>query len=213
LQPALDHLLATKDAPQSPSALEPAYHMGIHTAIYNYFTSQSQNDTGRRGRQSADPGQSSSPAGSRVELKPTKSSPDLYQLLDKYLQSTVQDIFQTIPSGGESLVRYYVTQFERFAAGMQSIHRLLNYINRHYVKRAQDEDRGWIRMVDVLDEKLAKTLVIEGQLTQNKVLDTLKSAGCRNSTTGVMILERARKAWPLQRLVRKQPAPQIALSI
>jgi len=173
LQPALDHLLTAKDGPaqKTPTALEPAYHMGIHTAIYNYFTSQSQSDTGA-GRQGKQSGESPSigTAGNQME----RTSPDLYQLLDKYLQATVQDIFQTVPNGGQSLVEYYVTQFERFAAGMQSIHRLLNYINRHYVKRAQDEDRGWLRMVDVLDEKLAKSLVIDGHLTQNKVLDTLK---------------------------------------
>lgn len=106
--------------------------------------------------------------------EPNSANPDLCALLDRYLQATVQDIFQTIPTGGISLVKYYVAQFERFASGMQSIHRLLNYINRHYVKRAQDEDRGWLRMADVLDGKLAKSLAIDGRLTRNKIMEVLK---------------------------------------
>jgi len=149
--------------------------MGIHTAIYNYFTSQSRTDpTGRRDGQSTGSSRIPSATGGRLDSNWTSTSPDLYTLLDKYLQSAVQEIFQTLPNSSESLVKYYVAQFERFAAGMQSIHRLLNYINRHYVKRAQDEDRGWLRMVDVLDEKLAKSLVLDGRLAQNKILDTLK---------------------------------------
>ena len=35
--------------------------------------------------------------------------------------------------------------------------RLLNYVNRHYVKRAVDEDRGWLRLADVLDA-VARTI-------------------------------------------------------
>jgi len=171
VQPALEHLLLfNKDGSPTPPALEPAYHMGIHTMIYNYFTSQSDTSHSRYHRlQDQEDGS--------VDGRDNKSanpSPDLYALLDRYLQSTVQDIFQTIPTDGESLVRYYAAQFERFAAGMQSIHRLLNYINRHYVKRAQDEDRGWLRMTDVLDGKLARTLVTDGQLTRKKLMETLK---------------------------------------
>jgi hypothetical protein len=48
-----------------------------------------------------------------------------------------------------------VPSFNRFHAGVQSASRLLNYINRHYVKHAVDEDRGWLRFADVL-ESLAK---------------------------------------------------------
>jgi len=149
--------------------------MGVHTMIYNYFTSQS--DTGahqsRYGRHT-DQTDSSDATADGWDGGTTSSPPDLYLLLDRYLQSTVQEIFRTIPSDGESLVRYYVAQFERFAAGMQSIHKLLNYINRHYVKRAQDEDRGWLRIVDILDGKLAKSLASEGQLTRNRLMEVLK---------------------------------------
>jgi len=49
------------------------------------------------------------------------------------------------------LIRYLVPCFNRYSAGAQSVNRLLNYVNRHYVKHAVDDDRGWFRMTDMLD--------------------------------------------------------------
>lgn len=49
------------------------------------------------------------------------------------------------------LIQYITSTFNRYTAGAQTASRLLNYVNRHYVKRAVDEDRGWIRLQDVLE--------------------------------------------------------------
>ena len=56
-----------------------------------------------------------------------------------------------------ALIQYIVPSFNRFYAGAQSANRLLNYVNRHYVKRALDEDKGWLRLTDVL-ESVAKVI-------------------------------------------------------
>jgi len=52
-------------------------------------------------------------------------------------------------------VHYLVPCFIiRYSAGGQSIHRLLNYMNRQYVRRAVDEDKGWLRFGDIISSEL-----------------------------------------------------------
>lgn len=55
------------------------------------------------------------------------------------------------PEDDAFLIQYITSAFNRYTAGAQTASRLLNYVNRHYVKRAVDEDRGWIRLQDVLE--------------------------------------------------------------
>ncbi len=149
LQPALDHIVRspTNNASKSP-AIEVSYHMGIHTAVYNYFTSQS--DTA-----SATP-----PPPSIPFTRPDRtnaSGTDLYEQLDRYYADVAREIFLGTPHDDSNLIHYLVPCFSRYSAGGQSVNRLLNYVNRHYVKRAVDEDKGWLRLVDVLDA-VAKTI-------------------------------------------------------
>jgi hypothetical protein len=54
------------------------------------------------------------------------------------------------------LVHYLVPCFIRYSAGAQSINRLLNYVNRQYVRRAVDEDKGWLRFGDIVSSELAE---------------------------------------------------------
>jgi hypothetical protein len=63
------------------------------------------------------------------------------------------------PQDDTTLIHYIVPCFNRYTAGAQSTNRLLNYVNRHYVKRAVDEDKGWLRLNDIL-ESVAKTITI-----------------------------------------------------
>jgi len=62
------------------------------------------------------------------------------------------------------------------------VNRLLNYVNRHYVKRAVDEDKGWLSVNDVL-QHVAKTMTAEdtreklSSRMQEKRVDELKKWG------------------------------------
>jgi hypothetical protein len=62
-----------------------------------------------------------------------------------------RELFLAAPPEEDALLPYLVASFRRYSLGVQSIHRLLNYVNRHFVKRAVDEDRGWLRLADVWD--------------------------------------------------------------
>lgn len=85
----------------------------------------------------------------------SKSGPDIYAQLDQYFADATREIALGAPLDDITLIQYLVPSFNRFHAGVQSANRLLNYINRHYVKHAVEEDKGWLRFTDVL-ESLAK---------------------------------------------------------
>ncbi|KAH9927448.1 uncharacterized protein BXZ73DRAFT_48851 [Epithele typhae] len=153
LQPALDHIVrAPTNNPSKAPAIEVGYHMGVHTAVYNYFTSHSEAAPGPAGL-----------AGFSTRLSPQQSEKakasgtDLYEQLDRYYADTARELFLGIPADDSTLIHYLVPCFNRYSAGAQSVSRLLNYVNRHYVKRAVDEDRGWLRLADVLDA-VARTI-------------------------------------------------------
>lgn len=84
------------------------------------------------------------------------SGTDLYVQLDGYFAEAAREILFGSPADDSTLIHYIVPAFSRYSAGAQSVNRLLNYVNRHYVKRAIDEDKGWLSISDVL-EHAAKT--------------------------------------------------------
>ncbi|KZT06197.1 uncharacterized protein LAESUDRAFT_736955 [Laetiporus sulphureus 93-53] len=149
LQPALDHIVRspTNNTSKAP-AIEVSYHMGVHTAVYNYFTSQSEQ---------ASPGPAVAGLRPMPSDKGRPSGTDLYEQLDRYYADTARELFLGAPADDSTLIHYLVPCFHRYSAGAQSVSRLLNYVNRHYVKRAVDEDRGWLRLADVLDA-VARTI-------------------------------------------------------
>ncbi|KAI0793374.1 hypothetical protein C8Q75DRAFT_791738 [Abortiporus biennis] len=157
IQPALDHIVRspTNNSVKAP-AIDVAYHMGIHTAVYNYFTAQSE--------------ASSNGSGPRAD-KGKASGTDLYEQLDRYYADTAREIFLGTPHDDSSLIHYLVPCFNRYSAGVQSVNRLLNYVNRHYVKRAIDEDKGWLRLADVFDA-VAKSMKEDD--TREKIQKRLK---------------------------------------
>jgi hypothetical protein len=100
----------------------------IHSAIYTYIASQSE-------------------AANRNETIITGA--DLYDWLDGYFADLAREVLTGAPAGdGLALAQWLVPTFHRFSVGAQAVHRLLNYMNRHYVHRAADEDRGWLRLGD-----------------------------------------------------------------
>ncbi|EPQ61115.1 hypothetical protein GLOTRDRAFT_124844 [Gloeophyllum trabeum ATCC 11539] len=146
--PALDHIIRspTNDLTKAP-AIDPAYHMGVHTAVYNYFTNKSTEAQYNPPPARGDKGKGTSAV----------SGMDLYHQLDDYFGATAREVLLGTPHDDSTLVHYLIPCFNRYSAGAKSINRLLNYVNRHYVKRAVDEDRGWLRLNDVLDA-VAKTI-------------------------------------------------------
>ena len=147
IQPALDHIVrsSTNNINKAPP-IDVQYHMGIHTAVYNYFTSQPENATPTR---SVPPSQKS--PSSKADNDKWMSGMDIYERLDGYYASVARELFLGTPMDDSALVHYLVPCFHRYSAGAQSVNRLLNYVNRHFVKRAVDEDQGWLRLNDVLD--------------------------------------------------------------
>ena len=147
IQPALDHIVrsSTNNINKAP-AVDVQYHMGIHTAVYNYFTSQPESIVPTR---SGPPSQKT--PSSKADNEKWMNGKDIYERLDDYYASVARDLFLGTPMDDSALVHYLVPCFHRYSAGAQSVNRLLNYVNRHFVKRAVDEDKGWLRLNDVLD--------------------------------------------------------------
>ncbi|KIY52212.1 hypothetical protein FISHEDRAFT_63949 [Fistulina hepatica ATCC 64428] len=141
VQPALDHIMKspTNDPTRAPS-IDVSFYSGIHSACYNYFTAQSE---------LASINAKNNP--STAEENDVLSGTDLYHRLDKYYAATARELLLGLPPDDDvTLIHYLVPCFKRYAVGAQSVNRLLSYVNRHYVKRAIDEDKGWLRLNDVL---------------------------------------------------------------
>ena len=107
------------------------------------------------------------------------------------------------------MIHYIVPCFNRYTAGAQSANRLLNYVNRHYVKRAVDEDKGWLRLGDVL-ESVAKTITINddrekiSKKLREKRVDELKKWGYEDGGSADLMSTAeacAEAASPLDRVV------------
>ncbi|KAH7104183.1 hypothetical protein BKA62DRAFT_497118 [Auriculariales sp. MPI-PUGE-AT-0066] len=147
LEPALDHILrSSHNGPKAP-AIAVDYHMMAHTHLYNYFTAQSDASVNGPGSPSHATTQTTKPEKDRF----IASGCDLYEQLDRYFAEAAREILANAPHEDGGLFTYYAPSYERYKAGVLSVARLLNYVNRHYVKRAVDEDRGWMRLGDVVD--------------------------------------------------------------
>ncbi|KAF9074635.1 hypothetical protein BDP27DRAFT_1390450 [Rhodocollybia butyracea] len=141
ITPALDHIVksSTNNTSKAP-AIDVDFYSRIHSACYNYITSQTEEYN----------------ASSRKSDDVPMSGTDLYDQLDKYFADAARELLLGAPQEDSDLIHYILPCFSRYSAGAQSANRLLNYVNRHYVKRAVDEDKGWLTIGDVL-EHVAKT--------------------------------------------------------
>ena len=168
--PALDHVLRSPTStPEKAPAIDLAYRMGIHTAIYNHITAVPDLPTSL-----------SRPSGKKQQMDSMGTS--LYLLLDKYFADLALEVLVGVPEDDTALIQYLNTSFKRYVVGAHSIDRLFACVNRHYVKRAIDNDRGWLRLGDMLDtvaESIQKGHTRE-QITQRlkkKRADELKRWG------------------------------------
>jgi hypothetical protein len=187
IQPALDHIIRspTNDLSKAP-AVDVDYHIGIHTALYNYFTNHVS--------------ESSTPPshGAVSNHTPRTSSAavpspgyDVYDQLDAYFAEVAREVFLGAPMDDSTLVHYLVPSFIRYSVGAQSINRLLNYVNRQYVRRAVDEDKGWLRISDVLSQ-----IVEDG-------------GGGRDGIAGVQRLGSTGSHWKITEKMRERRAAEL----
>lgn len=161
MEPALDHIIRspTNDNKRAP-VLTIAWHMGIHSAIYNYFTmlhyehlsaghglAEAQGDNG----------------------KAAISGSDLYGQLDQYYAGVARGLLSEAPEDHIDLIQYLIACFTRYQAGAQSINRMLDYVNRHYVKRAVDDGFGWLFTGDIPDGVASKIKGYGGVKTAKKL--------------------------------------------
>jgi len=144
VQPALQHIVRSPTNDGKAPSIDVVYHMGIHTATYNYFTAQSESANSH----------SSDPEGDN----PPISGTDLYQKLDIFYGETAREALLGAPEDDSDLIHYIIPCFNRYSAGAHAVNRLLNYVNRHFVKRATDEGRGWLHLNDVM-ETVARDIV------------------------------------------------------
>lgn len=145
VEPALSHILrSSHNGPKAPS-IAVDYHMGIHTATYNFLSAQGDTSVNSNAQRS-----STARNGAEKE-RFLASGCDLYEQLDRFFAEVAREILANAPQDDASLLQYYVPSYQRYQSGVLAIARLLNYINRHYVKRAVDEDRGWMRLGDIVD--------------------------------------------------------------
>ena len=166
--PALNHIVRspTNTIDKAPT-IDISYHMGIHTATYNYFTAQSE----AANANARSPHEAEYVHGSDRDAVKQASGTDLYEHLDKYYMDLARELLLGAPEDDATLVQYIVPCFKRYSVGAHSVNRVLNYVNRHYVKRAVDEDRGWLTLSDIFDA-VAKS--IEDGDTREKIAKKLK---------------------------------------
>lgn len=144
------------------------------------------------------------------------SGTDIYERLDGYFADAARESLLGTPQDDSTLILYILPCFNRYSTGAQSVNRLLNYVNRHYVKRAVDEDKGWLRLNDVL-ESVAKTITVDdtrekiSKRLREKRKDELKKWGYEEGGSGEQLAAAeacAEAASPLDRVV---PVSSLAL--
>jgi hypothetical protein len=101
------------------------YRMGIYTCCYNYLQLPP-----------------CPPIGSTESQPKHRSGADLYHKLDNYYANVAHKLLLGAPNE-TALTNYVMACFNRYRAGTVSLHRLLDLLNRRYVKHAVDEDKGW----------------------------------------------------------------------
>ncbi|KAG6903003.1 hypothetical protein C0995_008576 [Termitomyces sp. Mi166 len=153
LHPALEHIM---NSPTSdPSGKAPSIDVAFAPKLLDSFTAQSE----------------AANATARILESNPISGTDLYERLDRYFVDATRELLLGAPHDDSELIHYIVPCFNRYSAGAQSVNRLLSYVNRHYVKRAVDEDKGWLRLNDVL-ESVTRTLAPD--TTKEKISKRLK---------------------------------------
>ena len=167
--PALNHIARSPTStPEKVPAIDIAYRMGIHTAAYNYIT--------------AVPDLPPVAPLSKKEREIDSTGTSLYLHLDKYFADLALEMLEGAPEDDKTLIQYLIPCFKRYAVSAHTINRLLGCVNRNYVDRAINQDRGWLTLGDMLDTvtKSIEKGLTPGQIAQRLVekrMDELKRWG------------------------------------
>ena len=99
-------------------------YMRLYTAAYNYCISSGMGGAGGVA------------AGAHLV------GGELYVRVAQYLQRHLRGTLAGAEGlTGETLLRYYAGEWERYTNGANFVHRLLIYLNRHWVKHEREEGR------------------------------------------------------------------------
>lgn len=99
-------------------------YMQLYTAAYNYCISSGLGGT------------SGIAAGAHLV------GGELYSRIAHYFQQHLRGTLEQLGSlTGEALLRHYAAEWERYTNGSNFVHRLLIYLNRHWVKHEREEGR------------------------------------------------------------------------
>ncbi|KFY68064.1 hypothetical protein V496_01311 [Pseudogymnoascus sp. VKM F-4515 (FW-2607)] len=108
-------LRSPEDLPDSQT------YMGVYTAVHNYCTAP------------------------RVVIG--RAHPDylggeeLYQRLAGYVTSYLEDLVKSRSDSGETVLAFYIREWDRYRAGAKLINHLFRFLNRHWIRRAQGEGK------------------------------------------------------------------------
>lgn len=108
-------------------------YMGVYTAVHNFCTSQ----------------KATTPAGAGPIGGAHRGAhllgEDLYHNLKGYLQRYLQGLAeQSRDYLDESLLTFYIREWDRYTTAAKYINHLFRYLNRHWVKREMDEGKKGI---------------------------------------------------------------------
>ncbi|EIW85855.1 hypothetical protein CONPUDRAFT_37533, partial [Coniophora puteana RWD-64-598 SS2] len=95
----------------------------------------------------------------------------LYALVDEYFAEVAREYLQDIlfrSSNDSALAISLPKCYKKYEDGASRADRMLNYINRLYVRREIDEGRGWVYVEDIVD----KAVLERARLEQGKSLNS-----------------------------------------
>ncbi|KAI3628540.1 CDC53 [Malassezia furfur] len=131
-------------------------YMQLYTAAYNYCISSGMG------------GASGIAAGAHLV------GGELYSRIAQYFQQHLRATLTQLESlSGEALLRYYTAEWERYTNGANFVHRLLIYLNRHWVKHEREEGRTDVYTIYTWKRFVFAPLQTHRKLT-NAVLDQIR---------------------------------------
>ncbi|KAK7056045.1 CULLIN-2 domain-containing protein [Favolaschia claudopus] len=86
---------------------------------------------------------------------------ELHTLTGNFFAEHTKSIVTGAPGNDAELTAYYDTEWDRFSKGVKVVDRLMNQLNRHYVRRVRDEGNKGIFTVRNLAFKSWKSNVFD----------------------------------------------------
>ncbi|WFD01601.1 ubiquitin ligase (cullin) of SCF [Malassezia obtusa] len=127
-------------------------YMQLYTAAYNYCISSGLGGT------------SGIAAGAHLV------GGELYSRIAHYFQQHLRGTLEQLGSlTGEALLRHYAAEWERYTNGSNFVHRLLIYLNRHWVKHEREEGRTDVHTIYTLALIQWKRFVFQPLQIQRKL--------------------------------------------